>query len=1782
METTSMFARTALSLGLMLLVGATGLAKSADLPAERPTRVVLPDGKHLEVGGTVAGRPTAEATITFESSDRKPLKEGMIHPRSGHTATVLPDGRVLIWGGVDDSGNIVREGEWFDPTSGHFSEAHGIALLPRTGHTATVLTDGRVLVLGGHAEDLGPLVEAEVWDWRRNQSELLPVQLSPAREGHNATLLADGRVLIVGPAAKEAALYDPARVRFLGAQSEAPDVSAYPSSVRLAGALPPPDAKDVPLDSLLALRFDPPLAPESVNEKTISLFGPHGPTPIHVVAAESGRLVFVTPMQELFPASHYTVFIQGVHDAQGQSLVWHALEFDTQRFMPSPLDPRLDLRDPSAGANDAAHPSATRSAPSHKTSGARDGASGPKPYVFTKPSVMDDEVWVPSEANLGGRWRTQRALPTDIADAINLGMSKNSQKAAWRSRRLRSSATEVSGQILRFNDRPLGGVDVRIGEQRALTDANGRFSLRGIPPGHQELVVDGNAAGKDGNSFAQFVIGLDVEAGKENPVKPIYLPKIRPQDWIDIPSPLPAELVVKNPYMPGFEVHLPAGTILRGRDGKVVRRVAIIPMPLDRTPINYPVNTPLHMTFQPGGMSVEGLTPGVTKGIQFVYPNYGGEAPGARAGFINYDPTAKGWYTYGYGSVSADGLSIFPDAETQIYSATGFGVYFGSPPPWKVPCYVCDGDPVDLRTGLFKHSTQGPAIADVVPMEWQTTYRPADIQKRGFGYGTSFTYGMYLYDPNPDPHAEWNEFDLVLPDGAVVKFPRSSGSTHSDFFGTHTETPTSYYGATLAWDVGKQALVLTKRDGTEFDFSEFGGGLMRVADRFGRSVEITGSGGLVSRVTTESGRYVNVQYDTQNRIKDLGDITGRHWQYVYTTAGYLDHVTYPDTTHEDFAYDANGRMTDVFDRRGNRMVHNTYDSADRVTDQILADGAQYHFDYVADAQGLSTRVDVTRPNGSVRRVVFDSSGNLLTDTRALGGSLEKAKTYERDSVGFITATTDALNRRTERGYDSDKHVTSVTRLAGTPDALTTNFTYTASHDLHTATDPWGRTTTYTFDADRHLKRVDDDFGHSIALDYDDLDRVTQVTDHLNRTTSLGYDLYDVRTVTDPLLRTTTRFVDTLGRLAAIEDPLHQRKEMHYDINDQVQTAVDAGGTTTFAYDPMGNLLSLTDPKSHTTSWTYDARQRTLTRTDALQQLESWTYTANEATTTHTDRMSRTTSTLFDGLGRVATRDESDGRHLQATYDLADRLLSLADSAGPTTTYSYTPLDQLLSENGAAGAIAYTYDGHTRRASRTLSGQPTMNYTYDPLDRLVSLTQGADAVTFTYDAADRRISTTLPNGVSTTASFDAANRLTALVYEASNGTQNGITLGDLGYTYDAADRIVARTGTWSDSVLPTATTVAGTVDANNRLTGFNGQSLSYDAAGNLIDDGVNHYVYDARNQLIQITQSGVTTASFTYDVFGRRLSKTIGTVTTNYRYDGDNPIEETAAGQVSAILSGPGIDERYGRDEAGGRAYFLTDNLGSVVALANGSGTVTAQYAYEPYGEVSATASSDNLYQYTGRENDGTGLYYYRARYYSPTMGRFVSEDPMRFAAGFNSYAYVDGNPLAHIDPYGLWSSDYVLCRMQEAARGLAAGDLGCDNRHPPFKPTIGGRRPTGQVGVCLTAFGGIAGASVEGGITLPQFCPYVQICGMVGLGTHFSLGPSFGLGSPAPRAPQGTSTSTSYGAAWAVGDSASYGGQFACDPTSQTCSGSKGHWDLGAGGFGAGVMCEQITYCPTE
>jgi len=151
--------------------------------------------------------------------------------------------------------------------------------------------------------------------------------------------------------------------------------------------------------------------------------------------------------------------------------------------------------------------------------------------------------------------------------------------------------------------------------------------------------------------------------------------------------------------------------------------------------------------------------------------------------------------------------------------------------------------------------------------------------------------------------------------------------------------------------------------------------------------------------------------------------------------------------------------------------------------------------------------------------------------------------------------------------------------------------------------------------------------------------------------------------------------------------------------------------------------------------------------------------------------------------------------------------------------------------------------------------------------------------------------------------------------------------------------------------------------------------------------------------------------------------------TQFEYEGLNPVQEldgaNPANVTANLLTGLGIDERFSRTDSSGAMDFLTDTLGSTLALADATGTVQTQYTYDPFGGTSSSGGSANSYQFTGRENDTTGLQFSRSRYYSPSLQRFISQDPIGFADGdANLYAYVSNDPANLIDPLGL---DAYLC-----------------------------------------------------------------------------------------------------------------------------------------------------------
>jgi len=472
----------------------------------------------------------------------------------------------------------------------------------------------------------------------------------------------------------------------------------------------------------------------------------------------------------------------------------------------------------------------------------------------------------------------------------------------------------------------------------------------------------------------------------------------------------------------------------------------------------------------------------------------------------------------------------------------------------------------------------------------------------------------------------------------------------------------------------------------------------------------------------------------------------------------------------------------------------------------------------------------------------------------------------------------------------------------------------------------------------------------------------------------------------------------------------------------VGTIADARhGLTGFGYDSNGNLLSVADAKNQTTAYTYDTMDRLATRKDALNRQEGYQYDPAGNPTQFTDRKHQVSTFTYDNLNRRIGAQYADGSSTGFTYDSVGRLAAVTDSASGTIQFSYNNLDRLIQEVTPQGNVQYAYDALGRRTSMTGSGQQPVTYQYDAASRLIQEAQGSLVVTIGYDAAGRRTSLTYPNGTSTSYTYDAASRLTNILHLGPSGIIESLT-----YTYDAAgNRLSANRASGTATLVPQA--VQASYDAANELTVFASgatQSLTYDQNGNLTSDGTNTYTWDARNRLVAI--SGAATASFSYDALGRRTSKTVNGITTQFLYDGNDIVQESGSSGTATYLRSLNIDEPFVR-QSSSNEFYHTDALGSVLALTGQTGALQTTYSYEAFGKTTVTGMSANSFQYTGRENDGTGLNFYRGRYYSPSLQRFISEDPIGPQSfEMNAYLYVQNNPLSWIDPTGLtrWPTEY--------------------------------------------------------------------------------------------------------------------------------------------------------------
>jgi RHS repeat-associated protein len=697
---------------------------------------------------------------------------------------------------------------------------------------------------------------------------------------------------------------------------------------------------------------------------------------------------------------------------------------------------------------------------------------------------------------------------------------------------------------------------------------------------------------------------------------------------------------------------------------------------------------------------------------------------------------------------------------------------------------------------------------------------------------------------------------------------------------------------------------------------------------------------------------------------------------------------------------------------------------------------------------------------------YDSNNNMTSESKPLNSATTATTSYGYNSFGEVLTATDALGNITTNTYDAHGNLLTVTSPSPSSNtaASVTQFQYDAKGELTQITDPKGNSTTLTYTPVGLIATITDAQNNLTTYQYDSRGDRTAVIDALQNQTSFSYDSMGRLTgITYPDHSTVSFTYDIRGRRITSTDQNGKTTTYTHDDADRLTAVTDpASNNTQYAYDTEDNLLSITDANGHATQFAYNARGWVTQTTFPSTLAESYAYDLVGNLLSKTDRKGNTIQYLYDSLYRMTQKTYPDTTNVEYAYDLANKVLQVNDPTG-TYGFAYDNMGRLVgtstqyaSVSGPTFTNSYTYDAASNRTSLTAPDGSISTYGYDTLNRLNGLANSwAGSFSFTYDALSRTTQLTRPNGVNTNYSYDSLSHVLSVLHQtgtnaldgasytydpAGNRTSKGNYLNGTtsNYTYDPLYQLTqvalggSTTESYSYDLVGNRLSSTGvpdySYDASNELTSNSNGGYSYDANGNTLSDPSGRsYTWDFENRLIQAVVPGTNggTTTFKYDPFGRRIQKSGPLGTTNYLYDGkwENVIEEVdSSGVLLARYSQQeGLDLPLSESEQGGVSYYQQDGGNSITSLSNSSGALANTYTYGAFGNlIASTGTVTNPFQFTAREFDPeTGIYEYRARYYQPNLGRFLSEDPAGFSGGTDFYDYVQGDPIDFDDPSGL-------------------------------------------------------------------------------------------------------------------------------------------------------------------
>ncbi|MDI1257915.1 RHS repeat-associated core domain-containing protein [Aquabacterium sp.] len=811
------------------------------------------------------------------------------------------------------------------------------------------------------------------------------------------------------------------------------------------------------------------------------------------------------------------------------------------------------------------------------------------------------------------------------------------------------------------------------------------------------------------------------------------------------------------------------------------------------------------------------------------------------------------------------------------------------------------------------------------------------------------------------------------------------------------------------------------------------------------------------------GTIATDEFDTATLVPDaVGQtktgVDGR-WStvtYAYDDQGRVKSVTNAANVTSRIEYDGNGNVklekleaTVAGAVRQLQVTANEYDDADRKV-RVMANGLTASFEY-------------------------DAAGNLTTQTDPDGRTLS----YTYDEMNRMVAAQDKEGNRVAKTLDIDGRPLAVTD----PNGLTVNYSYwDASRDfrLKRVIQPKAagfanaRAVEYDYDEVGNVKSTkvipaDGSAARETLSTYDELSRPTRVVGplvndpvngNIRRVTKYTYDNLG------GLTQVNAGRTDATGTNAASDNVTLQASYTYDDFGRKLKDKDGVGRTWAYTYSTAGDVLTVTDPRAKVTTNTWNTDGTLKTRSNEVGTVTFTRDVLGLPTKVVNTNPVYTQDFTYNGQRRLeSVRDSRGNKTLYYEYSPAGQLNAMRDSEGAETNYLYDRAGR-LSGLWAANYdyLTFAYDKGGRLSEKWSPNGVKAEYTYNDdgsLQGIRHVVAGAEKAkhSYLYDAwgnrkehAENLAGSELKYGYE----YDELNRLIKAQYSQSvGGTPTTNLIGQ--YRYDILNNRTRQTdkdGNYLNYVYDNVNGVPTNVGAHqlNQIDLYNlagvkqstQATLNYDAAGNLTSKTAGNTVqvlnWDANNDLRQVVSQvstvagGTTTVTayneiYNYDHEGRRTVRQMQTGNTLYQsqylYNGQDIHKEYALQwltPVAAYTHGPAEDDPLIHQSSAGNKYYHADGLGSPTLLTDVAGNVQAYKRFDPWGKVIGTGGAMPTYGYTGREPDlSTGYMYYRARYYDPTLGRFLGRDPIGLEGGLNVYAYVDNNPVNFTDPSGLYA-----------------------------------------------------------------------------------------------------------------------------------------------------------------